>query len=121
MSAPLAGKFQDHYEVLGIDPKADIESIQRVYAKLAEKHHPTNIDTADKEKFEAVALAYEVLCDPQLRKEFDKLKGLDEDRGVPQFSGLGFFDFLGHSAGLRSALLSILYDRRRLKPFTPSI
>jgi curved DNA-binding protein CbpA len=121
MSAPLAGKFQDHYALLGLDPKSDSAAIQAAYTKAAEKYHPGNPDTGDKAKFDAVNMAFEVLADPILRREFDKLKGVDQDDGVPKFSGKPFFEALGRETRLRVALLCILYDRRRTKPFTPSL
>ena len=121
MSAPLAGKFQDHYALLGLDPKSDSAAIQAAYTKAAEKYHPGNPDTGDQAKFDAVNMAFEVLADPILRREFDKLKGVDQDDGVPKFSGKPFFEALGRETRLRVALLCILYDRRRTKPFTPSL
>jgi hypothetical protein len=121
MSAPLAGKFQDHYKVLEIDPKSNMETIQQVYGKLAQKYHPRNDKTGDPAKFEAINLAYEVLSDPGLRAEFDKLKSGGEDKTEFNFSGLDFFAALGRETALRAALLCILYDRRRLKPFTPGL
>ncbi len=121
MSSAAAGKFQDHYEVLGIDPKADSDSVQRAYTKLAQKYHPGNLDTGDQEKFEAVNLAFEILSDPILRPEFDRVKGVPDDAGPPKFSGMDFFTNLGRGTGLRTALLCVLYDRRRNKPFTPSL
>ena len=121
MSAPLAGKFQDHYKVLDIDPKANLDTIHQVYGKLVEKYHPRNAATGDQARFDAINLAYEVLCDPTLRTDFDKLKGLGEDKAEFQFSGLGFFEALGRETALRTALLCALYDRRRLKPFTPGL
>jgi hypothetical protein len=120
MSSSSAGKFQDHYSLLGVDPKANSETIQNNYSKLAQKYHPDNPDTGDAEKFESVNLAYEVLSDPLLRREFDKLKGLDQE-GAVKFSGLSFFTDLGRSVDLRMALLCVLYDRRRNRPFTPSL
>ena len=121
MSSPAAGKFQDHYEVLAIDPKSDNEVIQKAYGKLAQRYHPGNAEFGDKEKFEAVNLAYEVLMDPLLRREFDKLKGLGEEKGTPTFTGVPFFSALERDVKLRSVLLCVLYDRRRTKPFTPSL
>ena len=50
MSAPLAGKFQDHYKVLEIDPKSNLEAIQQAYGKLAQKYHPRNTQTGDQEQ-----------------------------------------------------------------------
>ena len=121
MSAPLAGKFQDHYKVLEIEPKSNLDTIHQAYGKLAEKYHPRNDKTGDQAMFDAVNLAYEVLCDSGLRSEFDKLKGVGEDKAEFKFSGLEFFAALGHETSLRAAVLCILYDRRRQKPFTPGI
>ncbi len=121
MSAPLAGKFQDHYAVLGIDPKSDSETIQRAYAQLAQKYYPNNSATANAEMFEAVNMAYETLSDPELRGVFDKLKGVGQEDSGPKFSGVEFFDALGRDSLLRAAILCVLYDRRRTKPSTPSL
>jgi curved DNA-binding protein CbpA len=121
MSAPLAGKFQDHYVVLEIEPKADSETIQRAYAKLAQKYHPNNAVTGSAEMFEAVNSAYETLSDPELRSIFDKVKGVGQDQGGPKFSGLEFFDALGREALRRAAILCVLYDRRLNKPNAPSL
>jgi hypothetical protein len=121
MSAPIAGKFQDHYKVLDIDAKSDSETIAKAYGKLAQKYHPRNAETGDQTKFDAVNLAYEVLSDPALRAEFDKLKGGGEEKAEFNFSGLEFFTALGRETALRATLLCILYDRRRLKPFTPGL
>src|SRR5262249_26812629 len=71
--------------------------------------------------FDAIALAFEVLSDPSLRAEFDKLKGVGQDDGKPQFSGIGFFDALNVAIDLRAAILCILYDRRRAMPVKPSL
>lgn len=120
MSASSAGKFQDHYAILDVDYKADSEAIQNAYSKLAQKYHPDNPESGDEEKLEAVNLAYEVLSDPGLKADFDKIKGINQDVSV-KFTGVAFFGALGREAALRAAILCVLYDRRRLKPFSPSI
>jgi hypothetical protein len=119
MSSASAGKFQDHYEVLGIDYKVSPEAVQTAYARLAEKFHPRTGATPDPEKYDAVTLAFEVLSDPSLRKDFDKLKGIGAD-DKPRFSP-EFFEAYGRDTHLRVALLCVLYDRRRSKPFTPAL
>jgi curved DNA-binding protein CbpA len=119
MSAPLAGKFQDHYAVLEIDPKSDLDAVQKVYAKLSQKYHPDTPNTGNKDKFDAVNLAYEVLSDTTLRFQFDQLKGLNQEE-APKFS-TEFFAALSRGTGLRAAVLSILYERRRTKPRTPGL
>ena len=121
MSAPVSGKFQDHYTILGLQPGADTETIRAAYASLAEKFSPNNPRTGDDAKFESIGLAYEVLSDPLLRAEFDKLKGIDREAGHPTFTGIDFFRALQQGAELRAAVLCILYDRRRLKSSKPSL
>ncbi len=121
MSAPLAGKFQDHYALLGVDPRATPETIQEAYDKLTAKYHPSNAKTGDEDKYESIKLAFEVLTDPLLRSEFDKVKGIDQEGDSIVFAGNEFFDALGRQTGLRAALLCVLYDRRRKKPNKPSL
>ncbi len=121
MSGSAAGKFQDHYAVLGIDPKSGSEAIQQAYSKLAQKYHPNNTSTGSQEMFEAINMAYETLLDPELRGIFDKLKGVGQEESNPKFSGVEFFDALGHEALRRTAILCVLYDRRLIKPSTPSL
>jgi hypothetical protein len=121
MSGSVSGKFQDHYSLLGVDPRADSDTIQAAYTKLAQKYHSDNTETGDDEKFEAVNLAYEVLSDPTLRAGFDKLKGIDHEASNLKFTGVEFFRALEQSAVLRSAVLCVLCDRRRVKSTRPSL
>jgi hypothetical protein len=121
MSSGAAGKFQDHYIVLGVETNADSETIQAAYSRLAQKFHPGNPEFGDNTKFDAVNQAFEVLSDPGLRASFDKVKGVDLEAGNPKFTGADFFQALEDSAALRAAILCILYDRRRIKAFKPSL
>jgi hypothetical protein len=114
MSSSAAGKFQDHYVVLGVDSQADVETIRSAYDRFVEKNKD------DAEKLESASLAFEVLSDPSLRASFDRLRGGKEE-SKPKFSGAAFFDALVRGTDLRAAVLCLLYDRRRLNPFTPSL
>jgi DnaJ-class molecular chaperone len=91
MSAPPAGKYNDHYAILGVDAGAETEVIQRAYARMVEKFGPDNIDTRDDEKLAVINTAFETLSDPELRKEFDALKGIRVDVGRTKFPGVEFF------------------------------
>jgi len=121
MSAPLDGNFQDHYAILEVDQQSVSETIQQAYAKLAQKYHSRNSATRDAEMFEAVNLAYDVLSNPERRREFDKLHGISQEGASPKFSGLAFFDALGLDAVRRAAILCLLYDRRRARPSAPDL
>jgi curved DNA-binding protein CbpA len=121
MSSGAAGKFQDHYVTLGVETNSDSETIQAAYSKLAQKYHPNNPEFGDKAKFDSINMAFEVLSDPILRASFDKVKGVDHESGNPKFTGPEFFQALEDSAFLRFAIRCILYDRRRIKSYKPSL
>lgn len=121
MSAPLAGKFQDHYVILGVDPKATNEVIQKAYSALAAKYNPRGGESPDQEKFEAVTLAYEVLMDPAAKATFDSMRpGAGQD-DAPQFSGRPFFEAGSGEMARRRAVLCVMYDRARAKPIRPGL
>lgn len=68
-------ELSNSYEVLGVDPFASKEEIDKAYKRLARKHHPDkNLD--DKEKaettFKQLQAAAEVLRDTEARKKYDE-------------------------------------------------
>jgi curved DNA-binding protein CbpA len=74
-----------YYDALGVDPKATPSAIKKKYYVLARQYHPDRVGADDKEaaeKFKAVAEAYQVLSDPQLRKVYDRdgKDGLSADK-----------------------------------------
>jgi hypothetical protein len=121
MSAALVDKVQDHYALLGIDPHSASETMHQAYATQARQYHPNNLLTGNAEMFAALNVAYEVLSDPVRRREFDLSQGIGQQAAGPTFSGVEFFKALGRETVLRSAILCLLYDRRRTRPSAPGI
>jgi molecular chaperone DnaJ len=64
----------DLYKELGVDRKATQEEIKKAYRKLARQYHPdTNPDNASaEERFKKISAAYDVLGDPEKRKQYDR-------------------------------------------------
>lgn len=63
--------FVDYYELLQVSPRADTETISRVFRHLAKKAHPDSQDEGDTELFEQLVEAHKVLTNPEQRAAFD--------------------------------------------------
>lgn len=61
----------NHYELLGVDPGADAEEIQRAYRLLARRHHPDVAPAGDQATMAAINDAWAVLSDPVRRRHYD--------------------------------------------------
>ncbi len=67
----------NHYQVLGIPRDADEREIKRAYHRLARELHPDKAETPEKareseQKFALVSTAYNLLKDPDQRREYDR-------------------------------------------------
>ena len=64
---------KDYYKVLGVVPTATDKEISRAYRKLAKQHHP-DANPGSEERFKEISAAYDVLGDPEKRKEYDDVR-----------------------------------------------
>jgi molecular chaperone DnaJ len=95
---------KDLYEVLGVARGASQDEIKKAYRKLARQYHPDKNpgDTEAEERFKEVQGAYDVLSDPEKRKQYDSFGafGFDGMRGGPggftfQTEGFDIGDLFG--------------------------
>src|SRR5438045_2600535 len=106
----MAVQFRDYYETLGVQKTASEDEIRTAFRKLARKHHPdvAKDKKADEEKFKEINEAYEVLGDPEKRKQYDQLgAGWNQPGGFQppagwgaQQPGGGFYQWGGDGGGV---------------------
>lgn len=98
---------RDPYLTLGVDRKASADEIKKAYRKLARELHPDRNpdDKAAEDRFKEVQAAYDIVGDPEKRKQFDR-GGNPFSGGVPGAGGAFNADF-----GSFSDILSNLFDR----------
>lgn len=77
--APNSDWFEkDFYKVLQVKSDASEKEIKKSYRSLAAKYHPDRNagDAAAEKKFKEISAAYEVIGDPEKRKEYDEVRSL---------------------------------------------
>ncbi|MCP3991311.1 MAG: molecular chaperone DnaJ [Actinomycetia bacterium] len=84
---------KDFYKLLGVSSDVSEKDLTKAYRKLARKYHPdaNPNDTAAEDKFKAISEAYDVLGDPERRKEYDDVRRLGPGAfaGAPGSGGGG--------------------------------
>jgi curved DNA-binding protein CbpA len=110
----------NYYEFLQISPRAEPDTIHRVYRFLATRFHPDNPETGNAEKFFLLRQAYEVLSDPVRRAEYDE--ACEKEAPQPPLSNsIDFMDSTDGELNKRLAVLAMLYFRRRTNPDAPQV
>lgn len=111
----------DHYEVLQLSPRADQETIERVFRHLANRYHPDNLESGNADRFTELVDAYRVLSDVEKRAQYDaKYEGVRETRWRI-FGQDSATNEIAADGRIRVAALSILYVARRNTPDEPGV
>lgn len=111
----------DFYEFLQISPRADEDTIHRVYRFLAARFHPDNPVSGNVDKFAMLTAAYEVLSNPERRAEYDAQREKKVSQAPPLSSSIDFMDSVAGELNRRLAVLAVLYFRRRANPLNPEV
>ncbi len=103
----------NYYDLLQIHPRAEMETVQRVYKLFAARYHPDNLQTGDAERFRQIREAYEVLSNPETRSSYDKDLEANQPTALPVFQSKEFTDGIDAEAKIRIGVLCLLYAKRR--------
>ncbi len=74
---------KDYYKILGVEKTASADEIKKAFLKLAHQYHPDKNAGKD-DKFKEINEAYQVLGNPEKRKQFDQFGA--------NFNGAGGFN-----------------------------
>ena len=73
--------FKDYYQILGVSGTANTADIKRAFRRLARIYHPDiNPGVRASERFQEIKEAYDVLNNPDRRKQYDLLIHLERDQ-----------------------------------------
>jgi curved DNA-binding protein CbpA len=106
----------NYYDLLQINPRAEIETIERVYRIMAARYHPDNKQTGDPDRFRQLTEAYQLLRDPAKRKDYDRQLEVNPAGPLAIFLGREFTDGIDAEAKIRIGVLCLLYSKRRANP-----
>jgi curved DNA-binding protein len=105
--------FVDYYDLMQISPRAEPETIKRVYKLLVSRLHPDNSATGDAESFILLRRAFETLSDPGRRAAYDHEHAVKTATPIDAASMAKGVDA---ELGRRIAILSLLYRQRMTNP-----
>lgn len=83
------------YDILGVAKTASEAEIKKAYRKLAHQHHPDK--GGDKEKFQEINEAYQVLSDSNKRAQYDQFGSVGSSARAG--AGAGGFDGFRNQTG----------------------
>jgi curved DNA-binding protein CbpA len=103
----------DYYEILQCSPRADQETLERVFRHLANRYHPDNQESGNAEKFSELVQAHDVLSDPVQRAAYDVSYERVREARWKIFNQDSASSEIASDARLKLAILSLLYVARR--------
>jgi len=106
-------KLADYYEILQVSPRADRETIERVFRHLANRYHPDNKDSGNAEMFTQLTAAHTVLSDPEKRASYDVNYERVREARWRLFDQTSTASEFVSDTRVRLAILSLLYAARR--------
>ncbi len=86
--------MRDYYQILGISRDASSDDIKKAFRRLAHKYHPDK-SGGDASKFKEINEAYQVLSNPEKKKQYDQFGRVFDGASGQGFGGQNGFGFGG--------------------------
>ena len=116
-----ATQLVDFYETLQLSPRADRDTIERVFRHLAKRYHPDNQDSGDADTFSGIVEAYRVLTDPEERARYDIAYERVKAAQWRIFDQETTHSEVVSDARIRNAILALTYAARRNDNANPGV
>lgn len=111
----------DFYEILQVSPRADRDTIERVFRHMAKRFHPDNGESGDAERFTEIMEAYRTLADPEARASYDARYNEVQRQHWEIFDQETATDDVDADRRIRFGVLTILYQARRRDVDLPGV
>lgn len=110
-----ANSFVDYYKIMGLKPDVSLDELGRKFHRLAKRYHPDNPQTGNRERFDQLVEAHNMLKDSGKRAQYDilykQIVGSLQSYAT-EGNGNGS-DTVGQDVDIQSRLLAVFYNRRR--------
>lgn len=116
-----ANQLADYYEILQLSPRADRDTIERVFRHLAKRYHPDNRDSGNSDTFGQIVEAYRVLTDPEQRARYDIAYEQLKAAQWRIFDQETTRSEVASDARIRNAILALTYAARRNDNANPGV
>jgi DnaJ homolog subfamily A member 2 len=111
------------YDILGVEPTADSQTIKKAYKRLAVKLHPDK--GGNEEKFKELNAAFNVLSDEESRRVYDQTGSVPKDRDLGNIHDeemlQEILESLGFMMGGMGGFPGFFHGRHGGKPRTPDV
>lgn len=116
-----ATQLVDLYEILQVSPRADRDTIERVFRHLAKRYHPDNKDSGNADMFSQIVEANRVLTDPEQRARYDIAYERVKAEQWRIFDQETTRSEVAADARIRNAILALTYVARRNDSVNPGV
>ena len=108
-----ANSFVDYYKIMGVRPDVNPDDLNRRFHRLAKRYHPDNPQTGNRDRFDLLVEAHNLLKDTGKRSQYDVIYNqVVGPQLIYPTNGNGA-DTVGQDVDIQDKLLSVFYSKRR--------